>query len=320
MSETVPDGAAPDEGAVPDAGAAPVESGEPSGPAEGSADEYVAQEEPLVESSPVESSPIDEVQTPAEIFDAPADLPPEPDEGAHLAAAEPEPVEPAPVAPDGVGADAASDAVALEGVPEAPAEPAAAAQPEEAPQHPAAAGSLTAEAEAEGESSTAGGIPGWIPAVLGALAALLLLVVLVLGALRLFGVNQGTSKADDNRDAAVAAARQAVVNVTSFDYHDLTGQLKRVEQTSGGTFAKELANTKTALVQEVTTQQRVSSSQVVEAAVANASDTEVTVLLAVDELRKTKATPKGVTLRYRMQVRMSKKGGHWLLIELRPVT
>jgi hypothetical protein len=162
--------------------------------------------------------------------------------------------------------------------------------------------------------------PAPVVIALAAVAGLLLLAVLVLGAIRLIRGDGGTSKADQTRTAAVVAARQDVINVTSFDYKALTAQLKRVEASSGGTFAKELANTKAALISEVTSQQRVSSSQVVETAVAASSNSEVTVLLAVDELRKTKADPKGVTLRYRMQVRMARQGDRWLLVELRPVT
>ena len=177
----------------------------------------------------------------------------------------------------------------------------------------------SAEPSGVPEASINGGVS---PAtqVLGVLVVLALLAVLVLAALHLAGVGSGVTKAEERRAAAVAAARQAVVNVTSFDYRKLTTQLKEVEATSVGTFAKELAATKPALIQEVTQQQRVSESHVVETAVGSTSAREIVVLLAVDETRKTKDDPKGTTLRYRMQVRMDIKGGTWLLAELRPVT
>ena len=313
MSDTAPDGAPPRDGVPhePDPGseyvgsAAEPTSDEPSSEftAEPTPDEVGAEpaaepgQPPALEEPAIAPFEFADATSAAAAAEPATPLEPLESEGAEPDLAESEPVEPDVAESEAVEPDLAES------------EP---VEPEPAP----APISYAAEPLAQ----PVGGPPSWLTAGLAAAAAILLLTVLVFGVLHLVASDNRTSKADDVRQAAVAAARQAVVNVTSFDYRNLPAQVKRVEQTSGGAFAKELTNTKSALVQEITSEQRVSSSRVVETAVAASSDTEVTVLLAVDELRKSKADPKGTTLRYRMQVRMAKQGDRWLLVELRPVT
>lgn len=126
-------------------------------------------------------------------------------------------------------------------------------------------------------------------------------------------------QAADSERAAVAVGRQAALNVFSFDYRKVEDQLKVIQKTAGGRFATEFTNSRDALIKVVKTEQRVSNSRVVEAAVVTAGPSSVQLLVALNEFRVTKTNPKGVPILQRVLLELRKTAGQWKLVELRPV-
>lgn len=151
---------------------------------------------------------------------------------------------------------------------------------------------------------------GLVALALGLVAATVLVAVGRLGPSGVTGV-----PAPD----AVAAARQVAVDVTSLDYRKLDAEVAAVRRSSAGTFRDELERSRDALVKRLTAEQRVSSSRVLAAAVVSPGQEETLVLVALDENRQTKANAAGTAIRYRLQLRMHREDGRWLLTELRPV-
>lgn len=154
----------------------------------------------------------------------------------------------------------------------------------------------------------------------GLLIGLGVLVLALLGGVVWGGVAwMDRRQAAESERAAVAVGRQAALNVFSFDYRKVEDQLKVIHKTAGGRFATEFTNSRDALVKVVKTEQRVSNSRVVEAAVVTAGPSSVQLLVALNEFRVTKSNPKGVPILQRVFLELRKSAGQWKLVELRPV-
>lgn len=148
------------------------------------------------------------------------------------------------------------------------------------------------------------------PLVVGLLGALLLLVcaAAVLGSLKLRELDQR----QDARLAAVAAARQEALNLTSIDTRDIDADLKAVLDGATGGFKTDFAQRSADLRRVLTENNVIAEGNVLEAALVRADDATATVLVVVDSTVKNKAAPKGRANTYRMQLDLEKRDGRWL--------
>lgn len=148
------------------------------------------------------------------------------------------------------------------------------------------------------------------PVLLAALSALVagLAVAVVLMAL---SVRDSTSLAAAH-DAAVRAARQEALNLTSVDSRDLAGSLARVVAGATGAFRADLVAREATLQQIVPANKVLAQGMVVEAALVRGDRDTATVIVAVDATIKNIKVPQGRTNPYRMQLDLQRHGNRWL--------
>lgn len=165
--------------------------------------------------------------------------------------------------------------------------------------------------------SVAAAAPRRRMSLLPVLVAVLALAVVGLAvAAGLLGARLATLRGEqDDQSEALAAARQAVTNVVSFDYRTLSKQFAVLAADSTGPFRSDLSKYEAAVRQQFTSRHLVSHGVIDDAAVASASGSQASVLVAVDDtITVAGASSSGVTpQRYRMIVTMVHRGGRWLL-------
>jgi Mce-associated membrane protein len=136
----------------------------------------------------------------------------------------------------------------------------------------------------------------------------LLAALAVLGAVKLRDV----PKRDDARAAALAAARQEALNLTSIDGKDIDADLKRVQDGATGGFAKDFATRAKDLKSVLTANAVVAEGRVIDAALVRGDLDTATVLVVVDSTVKNTSVPAGRANTYRMQLDLERHGGRWL--------
>jgi Mce-associated membrane protein len=147
-----------------------------------------------------------------------------------------------------------------------------------------------------------------------ALVAGLVVLLVLLAATALVGAVQlrTASQRDDARAAALGAARQEALNLTSIDGRDIDGDLKRVLAGATGSFATDFAQRSTQLKSVLTDNAVVAEGRVLDAALVRGDLDTATALVVVDSTVKNKAAPAGRANTYRMQLDLERHGGRWL--------
>jgi Mce-associated membrane protein len=145
------------------------------------------------------------------------------------------------------------------------------------------------------------------------IAVLVVLLVLLAGGALLGAVKlRDAAKRDDARAAAVSAARQEALNLTSIDGKDIDADLKRVQDGATGGFAKDFAarakDLKTVLAENAV----LAEGHVIDAALVRGDLDTATVLVVVDSTVKNKGVPSGRQNTYRMQLDLERHGSRWL--------
>jgi len=159
--------------------------------------------------------------------------------------------------------------------------------------------------------------PGAVAGTLAGIAAVLVLSAVALAlALALRPAGNGL---DPGASAALFAARQEVVNFTSFDYRHLAADFAQVATDATGPFAHDFASQESNLRQRFTTTRAVSRGTILEAGVATFAASAATVVVAVDDVVTNASTPAGSTLRYRLQVSLVRLHGRWVVSDVRPI-
>ena len=130
----------------------------------------------------------------------------------------------------------------------------------------------------------------------------------LLGAVRLRDASQRT----DARAAAVAAARQEALNLTSIDGQDIEADLKRVQDGATGGFAKDFAARAKDLKSVLSENAVIAEGHVIDAALVRGDLDTATVLVVVDSTVKNKSVPAGRENTYRMQLDLERHGSRWL--------
>ncbi|GAC1443260.1 MAG: hypothetical protein NVS3B26_08680 [Mycobacteriales bacterium] len=155
--------------------------------------------------------------------------------------------------------------------------------------------------------TTARRAPVVLVAILSVLLALLAAAVLV-GAVKL----RGDAQRDDARAAALSAARQEALNLTSIDGRNVDLDLKRVQDNATGGFARDFATRAKDLKGVLTENSVVAEGRVIDAALVRGDGDTATALVVVDSTVKNKAAPAGRDNTYRMQLDLERHGGRWL--------
>jgi Mce-associated membrane protein len=147
-------------------------------------------------------------------------------------------------------------------------------------------------------------------ALVAALAVVLALLAggALVGAVKL----RDAARRDDARAAALAAARQEALNLTSIDGKDIDADLKRVQDGATGAFAKDFAQRAKDLKSVLTQNAVVAEGRVIDAALVRGDLDTATVLVVVDSTVKNTSVPAGRANTYRMQLDLERHGGRWL--------
>jgi Mce-associated membrane protein len=124
------------------------------------------------------------------------------------------------------------------------------------------------------------------------------------------------SGAADSRDAAVAAARQAMTDFVEVDPKSLDAGLRRVADSATGEFRTEFEKDRATLRAAYAKNGLQAHGEVLEAGVVAADDDSVTVLVALEQTVRTGAGGAPQQRHYRVRVEMVPGRGRWLVSSL----
>lgn len=137
---------------------------------------------------------------------------------------------------------------------------------------------------------------------------LLLLIALALVAVQLLRYEQ----VQDRREAALTAARQSALNLTSIDNTTFDQDVKAVLDGATGTFRSDFEARSKDLKQVLTENEVVSEGKVIEAGLIRSDSRNATALVVVDSNVRNTAAPEGRVNTYRMQLELELRDGRWL--------
>ena len=149
-------------------------------------------------------------------------------------------------------------------------------------------------------------------------AVLLLVATAVLGVL----VQSQRSHRDDldqARQAALASARQTIINLDALSYSTIDADLTRVLGSATGKFKDQFGKAQGDLKSLVVQQKTQSSGSIVSSAIVRSDTDTALVLVAVDRTVKDTTNPNGAVAHDRWAVSLEKHGGRWLVADLQPV-
>jgi Mce-associated membrane protein len=136
----------------------------------------------------------------------------------------------------------------------------------------------------------------------------LLAAAAIVGALTL----RDDKQRDDARGAALGAARQEALNLTSIDGRDIDNDLRRVLDGATGGFRTDFQQRSQDLKTVLTENAVVAEGHVIDAALVRGDLDTATALVVVDSTVKNKAAPAGRANTYRMQLDLERHGSRWL--------
>ena len=172
---------------------------------------------------------------------------------------------------------------------------------------------LAAPAAEAGTNGTSAASAAAAPArrrLLLALSALglLLLLALALVAFQLIRYEQ----VEDRREAALTAARQSALNLTSIDNTSFEQDVAAVLDGATGAFRSDFEARSKDLKQVLTENEVVSEGKVIEAGLVRSDSRNATALVVVDSNVRNTAAPEGRVNTYRMQLELELRDGRWL--------
>jgi Mce-associated membrane protein len=144
--------------------------------------------------------------------------------------------------------------------------------------------------------------------------ALLLVALVALLAVLAVHVSRTNARTTD-RDAALAAARQEAVNLTTLSYRTPTRDLDRVLAGATGRLHNEFAAETAQLPGVLKAQRSVSTGQLVSSGVVSAAPGTVRVVVAADATVRS-ATSAATVKHYRMVLTVVRRGGRWLVSDV----
>lgn len=172
-----------------------------------------------------------------------------------------------------------------------------------------------AVAPAESDPSAPAAAPSRVPGGRRLLVGLAVLTLLLGVAAVVLAVQlRGYAKADDAREAALQAARQSALNLTSIDTRDYAADVERVVEGATGDFLVDFQarTADDALKKILDENQVVSEGRVIDAGLVRSDASNATALVVIDSTVKNTASPEGRVNTYRMQLELERKDGAWL--------
>jgi Mce-associated membrane protein len=156
------------------------------------------------------------------------------------------------------------------------------------------------------------------PVILAWALSVLLLVALVAAALSVVALRRQQTRNED-RAAAMAAARQLALDFTTYNYDSWDADAKRVLDDSTGQFKEEFASGSNSVKTEVVTNKATSKGDVKEAAVVSNDKDSAQVLVIVNAVVTNTAAKDGVERRYRIKLDMVREKNRWLTADFQVV-
>jgi Mce-associated membrane protein len=156
------------------------------------------------------------------------------------------------------------------------------------------------------------------PVILAWALSVLLLVALVAATFSVVALRRQHSRNED-RAAAMAAARQLAVDFTTYNYDSWDADAKRVLDDSTGQFKEEFASGSNSVKTEVVTNKATSKGDVKEAAVVSNDKDSAQVLVIVNAVVTNTAAKDGVERRYRIKLDMVRESNRWLTADFQVV-
>jgi Mce-associated membrane protein len=167
-------------------------------------------------------------------------------------------------------------------------------------------------------TSPAGGAPAALIGLVSGLSVVLLLLAVAALGIKILHHPQDRAL-DQARNAALAAGRQAIVNLDAISATTLDADLKRVEDGSTGSF-KQLFTKSEATLRDLYPKQKTASTGTVRAAAVVKADLDTATLLIASDRSVTDVTTKTPSLQTsRWELVLERHGGQWLLADLEPV-
>jgi Mce-associated membrane protein len=145
------------------------------------------------------------------------------------------------------------------------------------------------------------------------LLALSVLGLLLMAALIALGLQlRSYDRVDDQREAAVQAAQQSALNLTSIDNEDFKADVDRVLAGATGSFKTDFEARSKELAQVLAQNEVASEGKVIDAGLVRFDDRNATALVVVDSNVKNTAVPEGRVNTYRMRLTLERQGDAWL--------
>jgi Mce-associated membrane protein len=175
---------------------------------------------------------------------------------------------------------------------------------------PAAGTGDEAPAAGTGDEAPAAGAPVWAAAMAGLLA---LLIAGIVVALVFLGHVRGSDAQSSRRQAAVAAARNAVTDLTTADYQHPQQYVGKLKADATGSFLSTFTNSSTGF-QKLLAQGKVQTiGNVVDVGVQRIGTGTAQLSVLAYVTVKNSQTPGGNQRVYRLSVSMISAGSRWLL-------
>jgi Mce-associated membrane protein len=149
--------------------------------------------------------------------------------------------------------------------------------------------------------------------------ALALVLLALLGAIGwLVSDARSSRRRDDARQAALQAARQQAVNLTTISYTTADRDLARIVAAATGTLKTQFEAQRTQFPAVLQRDKSVSVGTVLAAGVASQRGSTIEALVAVDaSVSNTQSTKSGPLVKhYRMDMKLLRIGGRWLVSQV----
>jgi Mce-associated membrane protein len=151
-------------------------------------------------------------------------------------------------------------------------------------------------------------------AILGALVAVVVALAAV-GAVIGTGIVR-TDRQDQERTAALAAARQEVLNIMTINPGSLNADLNRIIAGSTGSFKQEISSQKSPFDNDIKQEKVTSTGSIGSAGIASLTGDKAVATVAATATVKNTQSPKGSDRDYRLQVTLRCVNGQWLASQM----
>ena len=116
---------------------------------------------------------------------------------------------------------------------------------------------------------------------------------------------------DEQREAALAAARQTAVNFTTVNHETVDRDLERVLTGATGEFREDFEAGAEDLKKIITDNEVESTGSVLATALVSSDPDSAVVLIVVDSTVSNSASPEGQIRRFRIQMDLAREDGRW---------